>query len=137
MLFRSEVGIDPSKMERYRELEKDVAEKQEEMKRIMQVFEVYQKRLKLGGKIDPDKATYIQNAHKLYKQYDDGNKVAQEEMKLILKEMDDSRNGKIIISGTTCAGVTITIARATMRIKDETVRTKFVKDGADIRMESY
>lgn len=132
-----EVGIDPAKMDRLHFLEKDSREKTDEIERIMQVLALYKKRMKSGYKPDAEKMKAIRESNVQCTQYAKDISEAKVEMDDILAEIDECKSGKILVSGDTNSGVTITIARVIYKVKDSIVHTRFVKDGPDIRLETY
>lgn len=129
-----EVGIDPDRMERSNYLENEIRERKKDVEDFNKMFESFQRKVKSGVKMDMDKLKKIQDAKTAYAENTAFIKEAQNELGMILAEIDSAKSGQIAITGVTHAGVTITIARAKQRIHDDISYTKFVKDGADIRM---
>lgn len=129
-----EVGVDPDRMERYTFLEKEVEERTKSVEEFKKLFESFQRKVKAGVKMDNEKLKKIQDAKIVYAENDAFIKEAKEEMGTILTEIDNAKSGRIEVTGTTRSGVTVVIARAKHRIQDDISYTKFVRDGADIRM---
>ncbi len=132
-----EVGVDPTLMDEYHELEKNIEDRTDEMEKLMQILAVYQKRMKSGEKLTPDKVKYVQDSNAKYKKYESENEQAKERMKEILEEFEVCKNGLIKVSGTTYAGVNITISRAILKVKDAINHSKYRKEGADVRIAPF
>lgn len=132
-----EIGIEPGRMEKYYDYEKEIALKNEEIERMKQTLAVFQKRIMNREKLAPDKMRQIQETNELYKSYCDDIEKCKKKMADIVEELEICKNGRIYISGSTYSGVTITIASVRKKIDDEAIHTCYIKDGADIRLASF
>lgn len=132
-----EVGYDPTIIDRYHAIEKDMASLTEEKEKVEQNINVLKKRLQAKGKLGEDKMKILkQNSVKIKELDTEIEKYASEYEELEDKLEKMSGGGKIIVDGIAYPGVKLTISNAVTYIHNETQHSAFVREGADIRIKS-
>ena len=132
-----EIGLEPGRMDRYHELEKEIDFKLDEIDKMKQTIAVFQKMLKNKDKISPEKMKQMMETNELYKQYISDVESAREEKNAIMQALDACKKGRVYVHGNTCSGVVINIAGTIAKISTEAIHTCFIKEGADIRFSSF
>lgn len=129
-----EVGIDPRRLESFREMEKQIATLQGEKEKIVQALAVFQKRISAGNTIPPDKREFIQqlvqNSVKIDTQLKELSK-QYDEYKI---EVDSKEDGVIKVSGIVYPGTKIVISNVIHFVRTETHHSRFIRDRADIKV---
>ena len=132
-----EIGIDPTLLERYRCIERDMEKISAERDTLLQNIDILKKRLKSNGKLDEDKLTLLKSSAKRVQEI--GPLIAQmsEEYDELEEEIESTQNGgRIVISEVAYPGVKMTIANVSSFIHNETKHSAFVRDGAEIRIRA-
>lgn len=130
-----EVGLDPSLIDRYHEIEKEIELLSNEKDKIMQNMQVLQKRLKTKGKLDDDKMKILKQNSVRIKEIDERiEDITQEYENLEVNLEKNSGGGKIIVEDIAYPGVKLTISNIVSYIHTETQHSAFVREGADIRI---
>lgn len=132
-----EIGIDPTLLERYRCIERDMEKISAERDTLLQNIDILKKRLKSNGKLDEDKLTLLKSSAKRVQEI--GPLIVQmsEEYDELVEEIESTQNGgRIVISEVAYPGVKMTIANVSSFIHNETKHSAFVRDGAEIRVRA-
>ena len=132
-----EIGIDPTLLERYRCIERDMEKISAERDTLLQNIDILKKRLKSNGKLDEDKLTLLKSSAKRVQEI--GPLIVQmsEEYDELEEEIESTQNGgRIVISEVAYPGVKMTIANVSSFIHNETKHSAFVRDGAEIRVRA-
>jgi len=130
-----EVGIDPSIVDRYHAIEKDIELLTDEKDKIMQNTQILQKRLKTKGSLDDDKMRILTENSRRIKEIDEKVDSYTEEYEQLEKELEKKSGGKIVVEGIVYPGVKLTISNVVTYIHNETQHSAFVREGADIRVK--
>lgn len=128
-----EVGIDPTIMDEYKELEKSITDMQAEKEKMVQILVMFRKKVDAGEKITPEKAQYLRTANQNNILLDTKIKEATTRYELLNKEMNCYQSGRIRIDNIAYPGVKIIISNVPFFIRQETHHCQFVRDKADIK----
>jgi len=129
-----EVGMDPELMDEYRQIEKNLEEREKEKKESMQILALYKKRLNQNEMLSPEKMRQARIASLAHQK-------ASEECERLLarqQELEEMiagfQSGRIKVYETAYPGVKIVISNAVYYIRNEIRYSQFVKEGADIKV---
>ena len=103
----------------------------------MQIVAVLLKKMQSGEKLAPDKLLMLKDA----KMKNDLGKKRLEEINARLNELQEAmemkRSGMVKVYGVIYQGCKIVISDAVYYVKTEFQHARFVKDRADVKIESY
>lgn len=129
-----EVGIDPSVLIEFRELEKKIASMVADKDKLAQALALFRKKLSMGVQISDEKKEYL-------KQVTQNNIVLETQIKESRKryedlriEMDNNSSGCIKVTDTVYPGTKIVISNVVCFIRDNVQHSKFIRDRADIKI---
>ncbi len=124
-----EVGIDPDEKQRHEELKVDISEMSKNIKNLEKTIQLLNRMGKSRG-LDDKKRDILSRSIKTYDILKEKYSKLMDQSKLIESKLQDSRGGKIHVSGTIYPGVKITILNAVRIIYDEfNNSTLFRKEG--------
>ena len=129
-----EVGIDPSLVEEFRELEKSIPEMTEEVEKLTKIVTNYAFRIKNGESFD---ARVMNNVRESAKRKEFLEQKLETDMRRFMdlsEDIEDNEGGNVIVQGTIYPGCRIIISNVMFFVKSETVHSKFVREGADIKI---
>ena len=130
-----EVGLDPTIMDRYHAIEKNIELLSDEKDKILQNVQILQKRLKAKGSLDEDKMKLLKSNGARIKEIDAEIEENTQEYEILEAELDKhAGGGKIIVEDIAYPGVKLTISNVVSYIHTETQHSAFVREGADIRI---
>lgn len=132
-----EVGIDPTCIDRYHEIEKEMEELSEEKDKILQTIEVLKKRFKAIGSLEPEKLEMLKSGKVRLDEIDkvmDTLTAEYDELGQVLESSNGK--GKIVVYDIAYTGVKLTISNVTNYLHSEVHRSTFVREGADIRIRA-
>lgn len=130
-----EVGIDPTIIDRYHAIEKEIELLSDEKDKVMQNLQILQKRLKAKGKLDDDKMKILKENSTRIKEIDEQIEADTQEYENLESELERNAGaGKIIVEDIAYPGVKLTISNVVTYIHTETQHSAFVREGADIRI---
>lgn len=128
-----EIGMDPSLLEEYQSLDKQIVSMTEEIEKYNKTIGVYANKVKKGEKLPDDKRKQYEIAKKsveLLRQNIENAELRSEELR---EEMEEHNRGRIKVSGVVYPGVKVTINNANYFVRNETRRIQFVKDRSVIK----
>lgn len=128
-----EIGMDPSLLEEYQSLDKQIVSMTEEIEKYNKTIGVYANKVKKGEKLPDDKRKQYEIAKKsveLLRQNIENAELRSEELR---EEMEEHNRGRIKVSGAVYPGVKVTINNANYFVRNETRRIQFVKDRSVIK----
>ena len=131
------VGVDPALVEENHRLEKELAELKKTEESATQVMAVLLKKIQAGEKISPEKMTMLKDAkikNDICKKRQDAILNRLEEL---MVEMEMKRSGMVKVHGYIYQGCKIIISDAVYYVKKEFQHARFVKEGADVKIEAY
>lgn len=135
-ITRIEVGVDPSKKERFDELQKQIVEVTRKIEQIKPILINYKMKLKKGVAFSKDKVDYIrilviqmQNLQADYTALD-------YEFQELHSVMNSDSTARIKISNKIYPGVTVVVSEAMMTIKDTKTYSQFYKEDGLVKISS-
>lgn len=126
------VGVEPEVMERFKELTLSIKEKQEEMVKSKQILETIKKKLKEGQKVLPNQIMLAKQAGESLLTLQKTLDVESEEYITLKKEIENNKDGRVIVDYIIYPGVCIYISNRVYPVKDNRSRCQFRVDGADV-----
>ena len=132
-----EVGVDPSIIEEYRRLEKDLPNIFKELEQLTQNLLLYLKKLKSGEKLPADKMLLIKSMSVNKDALEKKKTEAMERMEELQSYIDDNESGCVKISDTIYPGCKVIISNVVYYVRKETVHCSLVRDRADIKVGPY
>jgi len=129
-----EVGIDPALVEEFRELEKSIPEMTEELDKLTKIVMNYARRIKNGETFE---ARVMNNVRESAKRKEFLEQKLEKDMSRYMslsEDMEENEGGNIIVQGTIYPGCRIIISNVMFFVKSETVHSKFIREGADIKI---
>ena len=129
------VGINPSVISRYGELNKEVAETTKNLKMMIPVLEATSKKIAAGVKLNPEQVKNVQSLAASIKQLQ--QKLADDngEMEALKEVMELGNDARVEVSGEAYGGTTITISDVSMIVKDSWSYCRFVKEQGCVKMK--
>lgn len=130
-----EVGIDPTIIDRYHAIEKNMERLADEKEKIIQNIAILQKRLKAKGSLDEEKLNMLKKGGIRIKEIDEQMDKETEEYDILGEELDNlSGTGKIEVQDTAYPGVKLIISNVVSYLHTKAQHSAFVREGADIRI---
>ena len=129
-----EVGIDPELVEEFRELERTIPEMTDELEKLSKLVMNYARRIKNGETFE---TRVMNNVRESAKRKEFLEKKLEKDMArfmVLSEDMEEDQSGNIIIQGTIYPGCRVIISNVMFFVKSETVHSKFIRDGADVRI---
>ena len=132
-----QVGQDPSIKLKAASMQQEIAEKNKKLNQVKPVLVTLTMRMKKGDKLTPDQ---LRN----FKQLSEEFKNLTEDINKLMDEYDkymasiDVKDTESVVKVSDCAypGTRITISEVYTQLKAPAVRSRFVKEGADIRIKA-
>jgi uncharacterized protein (DUF342 family) len=128
-----EVGVNPTLIERYHQLEQDIVKMQEEKDKIVKVLTLFKRKVMQGESIPVEKLQYLQTISQQNQNLDSELVKIVAEYEQMQKQMESNVNGRIIVDNMAYPGVKITISNQMYIIKVTEHHCQFVRDKGDIR----
>lgn len=130
-----EVGFDPTIIDRYHYIEKEMERLSDEKDVLNQNIEMLKKRFKLKGSLEPEKVLMLKNNKQRLDEIEaEMNDYTEEYDSLELELGNATSQGKIVVHDMAYSGVKITISNVTNYLHSEVHHSTFVREGADIRI---
>ena len=126
------VGVEPEIMERFKELTVIIKEKQEEMLKHRQVLETFKTKMAEGQKLLPNQLIMAKQAGDGFKTLGAELEKESSEYMLLKQQIENNKNGKVVVNYTIYPGVCIYISNRIYPVKDMRSRCQFRLDGADV-----
>lgn len=132
-----QVGADPSIKLKAASMQQEIAEKNKKLNQVKPVLVTLTMRMKKGDKLTPDQ---LRNLKQLSEEF----KTLNEDINRLMDEYDkymesvDVKDTDSVVKVSDCAypGTRITISEVYTQLKAPAVRSRFVKEGADIRIKA-
>lgn len=133
-----EVGVDPTLVDEFHRLEKEVPELDKTVDKLDQTVQVLTKKLqKAGGKLSEEKMRQLKKANEDKQTYAEKLNEAEQRLATLTEEMEKHENGKISVESIAYPGVKVTISNVPYYVKTEIQHGSLVRDGADIRVKAF
>ena len=133
-----EVGTDPELKTKLQMLESDIAKLKKATEQLEPVLLAYTQRLKRGEKLNEDQLSQMKQINAKYKALSAAVEKEEKAHEACLAKLkDDDGNGACIkVSGEAFTGTVITIQNAIKELKTPAKHSRFVKEGADVRIKA-
>lgn len=130
-----EVGIDPTLLDRYHVIEREMEKLSTERDGLLQNIQVLKKRLQTTGTLDEDKRKMLKSSADRIQEIGEEMARLTEEYEMLEEKLESTEGaGKIIVSDVAYPEVKITISNVSSFIHTKTQHSAFVREGADIRI---
>lgn len=132
-----DVGVDPKIKLRAQELEGEIKKAKDNIDKLAPVLASLTKKLKENGQLSMDQTRYLKQLTEEYKQATVDYKKLNEEYDAAIAEIDDMpMDSAVIVTGNVYPGTFMTINEVSKRIATLTTHSRFVSEGADIRIKA-
>lgn len=132
-----EVGVDPGVKIRSNALQQSIMQAQKNIAQMEPVILTFTKRLKAGDKLSVDQIRYFKQISEQYKNLRAQLERDSEEYNSLLDELADTEvESAIKVSQIAYPGTKLTIGDVTMTLSKPVSHTRFVREGADIRIKA-
>ena len=131
-----EVGTDPKLKLKANSLTAEIAEARKKVELAEPVILTFSQKLKAGEKLRPEQIIYFKQASQAYKELKANLDAKVEEMNELMETLDESNAGEscVKVEGIAYPGTKITISETTTTLTTAAQHSRFVKDGADVRI---
>ncbi len=129
-----EVGVAPEILDETRRLEKETPAMLQEIDKIDQILVAYAKKVKSGEKLDARILSSVKDSMEKKKLLSEAVAANQERLNKLIEMTDSNANGCIRVQDTIYPGCRITISNVCYYVKNEIQHSRFIKEGADIRV---
>lgn len=127
-----EVGVEPSKKERYSKLRDELAQRQKEMEQIKPILITFTQKINKGEELAKNKVAYVQQLTQQFRQNQDAANALKEEFTSLHQEISMSTDARVKVQNTVYPGVKITISDVSLTTKKERGFCQFVREGGEI-----
>lgn len=135
-ITRIEVGIDPTKKERFNELQKQISDVTKKIEQIKPILINYKTKLKKGVTFTKDKVDYIRVLVIQMQNLQSDYTALDMEFQELHRVMKSDSTGRIKISNKIYPGVTVVVSEAMMTIKDTKTFSQFYKEDGLVKISS-
>ena len=132
-----QVGADPTIKLRAASMQKEINENNKKLSQIKPVLATLTMRLKKGDKLTPDQLRNFKQLSVEYKELNDTILKQMDEYDAYLEQVDVTDTESVVkVSDCAYPGTKITISEVYMQLKAPAQHSRFVKEGADIRIKA-
>ncbi|MCR5107863.1 MAG: FapA family protein [Lachnospiraceae bacterium] len=134
-----EVGADPAIKAKAQTMEQDVKKLNKALEQVKPILVTLTQRMQKGDKLTTDQIRYLKQLNDQYKALTAAISKATKEYNDYMEKIKDEASDvtpSVRVSGDCYPGTVITINDVSKEIKTLTQRTKFVREGADIRIKA-
>lgn len=128
-----EVGVDPSLRERYKELKKEIANIEENLKKADQAITLL-KKIQAAGMLTPEKEQILAKSIRTKVYYSNKVNDLKEEVASIEMKLQQDNKGRVRCLNYAYPGTKVSIGTSTMYVKENLQHCTLYRDGADIRV---
>ncbi len=132
-----ECGIDSVIVDEYHALDKELADNYDEMEKLVPIIQSLLKRLKLEGKLPPDKLLQLKRSNADREKMLARNEEIEARMKELKEQIDAYEGGAVRAEGTIHPGCKIVISNAVYYVKTDTTYCRFSKEKGDVKLDAY
>jgi len=129
-----EVGVDPEVIDETRRLEKETPSMIQEIEKIDQILVAYAKKVKSGEKLDPRILSSVKDSMTKKKLLSEAVEANQARLNSLIEMTNANANGSIRVQDTIFPGCRLAISNVCYYVKNEIQHSRFIKEGADIRV---
>lgn len=132
-----QVGADPTIKLKAASMQQEIADSNKKLDQIKPVLVTLTMRMKKGDKLTPDQLRTIKQLSDEYKNLTEEINRKMDEYDKYMDSVDISETDSVVkVSGCAYPGTKITINEVNMQLKAPAQRSRFVKDGADVRIKA-
>lgn len=131
-----EVGVDPGKRERYKDVKDELARSESDIMKSNQAIEIL-KKLEKVGKLPPEKIAILEKSVRTKEFYESKLGDLREELERLDEELEQESNGRILAQSVVYPGTRIAIGSSLMNVRENLQFCSLYRDGADIRVGGY
>ncbi|NLZ83671.1 MAG: DUF342 domain-containing protein [Clostridiales bacterium] len=132
-----EVGIDPVMADEVKEIEKTLTKLNEDKTKLIQALNLLRKKLSTGTQVNNEIREYVKQMTNMNIDIETKLKDNQNRYNNLRIQLDNNTAGMIKIQDTVHSGTKIVISNVIYIVKDKVVHSRFVRDGADIKIVPY
>ena len=131
-----EVGTDPKLTLKANTLTAEIAAARKKVEQAEPVIVTFSQKIKAGEQLRPEQIIYFKQASAAYKELKADLDSKVEEMNKLMEELDSTNAAEscVKVEGFAYPGTKITISEVTTTLSKPVQHSKFVKDGADVRV---
>lgn len=131
-----EVGVDPKLKLRSKELEGQIKDEKAKMEKLTPVIGTLTKKMKETGSLTVDQIRYLKQLTEEYKEATGKLEALNKEYDEVIAEVDEQpTDSYIAVSGNVYPGALFTINDVQSRISSVCMHSRFVAEGADVRIK--
>lgn len=131
-----EVGVEPTLKLKAQELEGSIKTVKENIEKITPILATLTKKVKDKEQLTVDQMRYFKQLSEEYKQAKEQFVALNAEYDSVVEQIDDMpTDSYIAISGNVYPGAFLTVSEVSKRITTMCAHSRFVKDGADVRIK--
>ncbi|MBR1635057.1 MAG: DUF342 domain-containing protein [Lachnospiraceae bacterium] len=135
-LTRIEVGMAPEKKEQYTMLQRDIAAKNQKIKKLTPIVETYQNYIDEGRQLDEKNSVYLD---KILEELSQAKQMLQNSRELfntLHQELLNSQHAKVVVRRDVFPGVTIVISDISVTVKEKRSFCQFTKSNNQIHIST-
>ena len=131
-----DVGVDPSLKLKVQELEGKIKKEKESIEKLVPIIASFTQKIKEGKQLSIDQTRYFNDLTKQYKEETEYFKKLNDEYDEAVEEIDGMPTDScVMVSGNVYPGTMLTVSEVSKRITSLCAHSRFVKDGADVRIK--
>ncbi len=128
MVTNLKIGVDPKLIEEAKKLEKEIERLEEEKLKIVQMLELFKKRLSEGKKLNNDQMRLLKDASIKVKNVEEGIALTSTKLDECDDIINEKSDGRIVVTGTIYPGVRISISNRNYYVREERHHCQFRLD---------
>lgn len=129
------VGVDPTVINRYSELNKEIQDAQKNLKMMVPVLDATKQKLAAGVKLLPEQVKNVQTLAINVKNLQTKVQEDLAEIETLKEVMDGSNQAQIVVTGEVYPGTKLTISDVSMIVKDSWSYCRFIKEKGVVAMK--
>lgn len=131
-----DVGIDPTTIDEFNQLQKDVKALAEEETKLTQIITLLNKRKNAGATLDENKKEMLVSATRSKIFVSNKLKNGQNRLTELTEELSHKNKGKVKVAGNINPGVRVSIGNVKYYVREDLKYCMMYQDGADIKVTS-
>ncbi len=133
---RIEVGMDPSRKEKYIWIQKSLVQIQKDIEQVRPILLTYSQKMASGEQLPPEKMQYVQQLAVILKNKQQEYAQRQEEYNRLHMEITQSNDARVKIRRSIYAGVTVAISDVSLTLKDERSFCQLLKRQGEVVIDT-
>lgn len=127
-----EVGLDPTVQDKFINLKKEMVDKNDELKKLLQVIEVLKKRLELGPVDDEKKSAYKRTVQTVGVLRSDILS-KQDELDRLTEEISENSGAKVMVSRVIFPGTKVIVSGIQHNVNEQVSRCQYLKLKGEVK----